>query len=242
MGEEFVDSPTEYGRWRETELGAITERVETELIFELVGPLAGKRVLDAGTGDGTYALEAATRAAASVVGIDVDPAMLGAAHARARTAGVSATFQEGRIEALPFADESFDVVLAVTVLCFVRDSAVAVKEAARVLAPGGALVLGELARCSPWAARRRLRGWLGDRAWRRARFWSRRELARLAESAGLDVEIVRGTVHFPPAARAARVLAPVEAALSRWHVPGAAFLALRARRPVRECAAQRPRT
>lgn len=233
MGEEFVVSPAEYGGWRETELGAITERVETELIFELVGPLAGKRVLDAGTGDGTYALEAARRGAADVVGVDADPSMLGAARVRVRAAGVSVGFHEGRIEALPFPDGSFDVVLAVTVLCFVRDPPVAVKEAARVIAPGGALVLGELARFSVWAARRRVRGWLGDRTWRDARFWSRRELARLAESAGLDVEALRGAVHFPPAPSAARLLAAAEPALSRWHAPGAAFLALRARKPVR---------
>jgi len=233
MGEEFVVSPTEYGRWRETELGAITERVETTLIFELVGPLAGKRVLDAGAGDGTYAIEAARRAAASVVGIDADPAMLGAARARARDVGVSVVFREGRVEALPFPDAAFDVVVAVTVLCFVRDPSVAVKEAARVLAPGGVLVLGELARFSVWAARRRRKGWLGDRTWRDARFWSRRELAKLATSAGLDLEILRGAVHFPPAARAARMIAPAEPALSRWHAPGAAFLALRARKPVR---------
>lgn len=233
MGEEFVVSPAEYGRWRETELGAITERVETTLIFELAGPLAGKCVLDAGTGDGTYAIEAARRAAASVVGIDADPGMLGAARARARDAGVSVVFREGRVEALPFPDAAFEVVLAVTVLCFVRDPAVAVKEAARVLAPGGALVLGELARFSVWAARRRLKAWLGDRTWRDAHFWSRRDLAQLVTSAGLDVEILRGAVHFPPAALAARALAPAEPALSRWHAPGAAFLALRARKPVR---------
>jgi SAM-dependent methyltransferase len=233
MGEEFVVSPTEYGRWRESPLGAITERLETELVFELVAPIAGKRVLDAGTGDGTYALEAARRGASRVVGVDADPAMLSAARARARGASVSVFFEEGRVEALPLPDASFDVVLAITVLCFVRDRAAAVKEAARVLAPGGVLVLGDLARFSTWAARRRVRGWLGDRSWRDAHFWSRRELVRLAESANLDVDSLRGTVHYPPVALAARVLAPAERALSRWHAPGAAFLALRARKPLR---------
>jgi len=52
-----------YARWRASPLGSITERVETEVVFALTGQLAGKRVLDVGTGDGTYAVEAAWRGA-----------------------------------------------------------------------------------------------------------------------------------------------------------------------------------
>jgi len=229
MTEEPVVSPSLYARWRETPLGSRTERVETRLVFELAGPLAGKRVLDVGTGDGAYAIEAARRGA-DVTGVDSDPAMLGAARARARAGGVSVALREARAEALPFAGASFDVVLAITVLCFVPDPHAAVKEMARVLAPGGTLVLGELARFSVWAVRRRARAWLGARTWRRVRFWSRRELVRLVESAGLEAEVVRGAVHFPPVALVAQALAPIEPQLSRWRAPGAAFLALRARR------------
>jgi len=230
MNEEPVVSPSQYARWRETPLGRITERVETRLVFDLAGPLAGRRVLDVGTGDGTYALEAARRGA-EVTGVDSDPAMLGAARARARERGVSVALQEGRAEALPFADASFHVVLAITVLCFVPDPRAAVKEIARVLAPGGKLVLGELARFSVWAARRRMRAWLGARTWRHAHFWSRHELVQLVESAALEADVVRGAVYFPPVGLFAEALAPLEPQLSRWHVPGAAFLALRAMRP-----------
>jgi len=230
MSDEPVVSPSQYARWRETPLGRITERVETRVVFDLAGPLAGKRVLDVGTGDGTYALEAARRGG-QVTGLDSDPAMLGAARARAREGDVSVALQEGRAEALPFGDASFQVVLAITVLCFVPDPHAAVKEIARVLAPGGKLVLGELARFSVWAARRRMRAWLGERTWRRAHFWSRRELVRLVESAGLEAEVVRGAVYFPPVGVVAQALAPLEPQLSRWHAPGAAFLALRARKP-----------
>ena len=230
MSEEPVVSPSQYAHWRETPLGRVTERIETQLVFELAGPLAGKRVLDVGTGDGTYAIEAARRGG-DVTGLDSDPAMLGAARARAREGGVSLALHEGRAEALPFANASFDVVLAITVLCFVSDPHAVVKEIARVLAPGGKLVLGELARFSVWAARRRVRAWLGARTWRHAHFWSRRELVRLAESAGLEAEVVRGAVHFPPLGLVAQALAPIDPQLSRWRAPGAAFLALRARKP-----------
>jgi hypothetical protein len=102
---------------------------------------------------------------------------------------------------------------------------------ARVLEPGGRLVLGELARWSSWAAARRIRGWLGDPTWRRAHFFTRRELIALARSAGLQVIDVRGAVHFPRSALAARVMRPVDPLLGRLHAPGAAFLAVAASKP-----------
>jgi len=89
-------------------------------------------------------------------------------------------------------------------------------------------VLGELGRFSVWAAERRVRGWLGASTWRRAQFWSRGELATLAQGAGLHAANVRGSVFFPPSSLAARLVAPVEPLLTRLHAPGAAFLALAA--------------
>ncbi|MBK6697998.1 MAG: class I SAM-dependent methyltransferase [Myxococcales bacterium] len=216
-----------YARWRATALGGITERVETRVVFERAGPLKGKRVLDVGTGDGTYAIEAAERGAI-VTALDLEQEMLDAAHARAVSRGVEVTLQQGRAEQLPFEDASFDVVVAVTVLCFVPDAQRAVREMARVLTPGGRVVLGELGRFSVWAAERRVRGWLGASTWRRAQFWSRGELAALAQGAGLHAANVRGSVFFPPSSLAARLVAPVEPLLTRLHAPGAAFLALAA--------------
>ncbi|WP_140861440.1 class I SAM-dependent methyltransferase [Myxococcus xanthus] len=216
-----------YARWRTSPLGAITERVEKRVVFEMAGPLRGRRVLDVGTGDGTYAIEAA-RHAATVVGLDSDPVMLAAARSRVQSANVALTLREGHAEALPFDDGAFDVVLAVTVLCFVPDATAVVREMARVLVPGGHLVLGELNRFSVWAAQRRMRGWLGSNMWRRARFWSLADLKRLAREAELQVNDVRGSVFFPPSDVAARFMAPFEPTLTRLRAPGAAFLALAA--------------
>lgn len=216
-----------YARWRATTLGEITERVETRVVFDLAGPLRGRRVLDVGTGDGTYAIEAVERGAI-VTALDLEQEMLNAVRARAASRGVEVTLQQGRAERLPFEDASFDVVIAVTVLCFVPDAQRAVGEMARVLVPGGRVVLGELGRFSVWAAERRVRGWLGASTWRRAQFWSRGELAALAQGAGLHAANVRGSVFFPPSSLAARLVAPVEPLLTRLHAPGAAFLALAA--------------
>ncbi len=228
-GEPVVTAET-YARWRASTLGSITERVESNVVFALAGPLAGKRVLDVGTGDGTYAIEAATRGALATA-LDSEQQMLDAARARAEERGHSITLRRGRAEELPFDDASFDVVLAVTVLCFVPEATTAVREMARVLVPGGRLLLGELGRYSVWAAERRVRAWLGASTWRRAHFWTRGELASIVEESGLRVTAIRGSVFFPPSQLAARAVAPLEPLLSRIHAPGAAFLAIAADMP-----------
>jgi ubiquinone/menaquinone biosynthesis C-methylase UbiE len=202
-----------------------------QLVFELAGAIEGKRVLDVGTGDGSYAIEAAVRGA-EVVGIDPDSAMLRAAAERASSRRIAVLFQQGRAEALSFPDAAFDLLLAVTALCFVHDAATAVREMVRVLRPSGLLVIGELGRWSLWAAGRRVRGWRGERTWRRARFWSRRELVRLVGGSGLRVEAVRGAIFYPPCDLAARALAPVDGLLGRLHAPGPAFLAVAGRKRI----------
>ena len=219
-----------YAHWRATALGEVTERVETALVTSLAGPLEGKRVLDVGTGDGTYAIEAAS-AGAVVTGLDSDRDMLAAARARARRRGVRLALRRGRAESLPFAGGSFDTVIAVTVLCLVGEPRRAVAEMARVLAPGGRLVIGELARCSIWAAERRVRAWLGSDLWRQAHFWSRSELTGLVRAAGLEVSHVRGCVYFLPNGLAARLGEPFDRLLTRLRAPGAAFTAVAAHNP-----------
>ena len=187
-------------------------------------------MLDLGCGDGALAVRLAA-AGAQVVGLDADPAMLRAAASRAAAAGVGVDFAVGRAEALPFPDGRFDVVVAVTVLCFVPDAEATFREIARVLRPGGAVVIGELGRWSLWALRRRIRGWLGNRLWRAARFRTGTELRRLAAGAGLEVRAVRGAVFYPPVAALACAMAPLDPWLGRITAIGAAFVALRAEKP-----------
>lgn len=222
--------PAPYAAWRATTLGAVTEAIEQRLILDLMGEVAGREVLDVGCGDGTLACAIAARGARPT-GIDPDPAMLAAARSRAAMAGQRAIFLEGHVERLPFPDASFDVVTAITVLCFVADAAGAVRELARTVRPGGRVVIGELGRLSLWAAIRRLRGWLGSATWKAAHFHTAAELRALAEQAGLSVAVVRGAVYYPPAGALARALAPVDPWLGRLATFGAAFIALAADRP-----------
>lgn len=226
-----TDGLTEsYAKWRSSRLGQITDALEQQLLFELLGSVANKTLLDVGCGDGALASEFARRGAI-VTGLDADSVMIAAARRRAELDGTQLRLVEGQAERLPFNDAAFDLVVAVTVLCFVRNAERAFAEMARVLRPGGRLVIGELGRRSWWAAHRRIRGWLGDPTWRAAIFRTAAELRGLARAAGLDVMEVRGAVHYPPCGIAARVIAPVDLRLGRKTTFGAAFIAELATKP-----------
>jgi ubiquinone/menaquinone biosynthesis C-methylase UbiE len=189
-------------------------------------------VRDPGCGDGDLALDL-WRRGARVSGVDAAPEMIGAARERGLRHSAAITFAVARAAQLPYAAASFDLVLAVTILCFVADVAPVLREIARVLRPGGRLVIGELGKWSSWAAERRIRAWRGSELWRRARFRTARELRRRAEGAGLVVTTVRGAVFYPRRAAAARLFALFDARLGRWTTFGAAFVALSAVKPAR---------
>ena len=59
-----------YARWRSSRLGQITDALEQQLLFELLGPVADKTLLDVGCGDGELASKLARRGAI-VTGLDV---------------------------------------------------------------------------------------------------------------------------------------------------------------------------
>jgi ubiquinone/menaquinone biosynthesis C-methylase UbiE len=202
-------SPEVYERWRRSVVGSITEAREVEIIFDLAGPLEGQRLLDVGCGDGVYLIEAA-RLGAAATGVDRSEAMLITARRHAADHGVEVELRQGDAHALPFDDGTFEVVIAITMLCLVPDAAKAVNEMARVTVPGGRVIIGELGRWSTWAAWRRVRGWFGPTIWRRARFRSARQLADLCREAGLRVERVRGGVYYPPFAPLARMIRPLD--------------------------------
>jgi ArsR family transcriptional regulator len=99
-------------------------------------------VADLGCGSGQVALALAPFVE-RVIGVDASPEML--AVARARTASQpSVELRPGSLEALPIADGAVDVALCVLVLHHLPDPARALAEAARILAPGGRLVVADM--------------------------------------------------------------------------------------------------
>ncbi len=222
-----VIDPKEYARWRESSLGALTEHIEEDAIFRLAGDLRGKRLVDLGCGDGTYSIAASQRGA-HVTGVDISEAMLESARHRALAIGASAEWRRAPAESLPYESETFHIVLAVTILCFLREPLQAMREVRRVLRPGGSFVIGELGRYSSWALLRRVRGWLGSSTWREAHFWTIGELRELLQHAGFQVTASRGCVYYPPSGIVARVAGEHDRAFSFLGQVGAAFVAMRA--------------
>jgi ubiquinone/menaquinone biosynthesis C-methylase UbiE len=225
-----VIDPDEYARWRESYLGALTERIEEEAIFRLAGDVRGKSLLDLGCGDGTYSIAASQRGA-HVTGVDISDTMLDSAQGRVAARDASVEWCQASAESLPYDSGTFDIVLAVAILCFIKNPLQVVQEVSRVLRPGGSVVIGELGRYSSWALSRRVRGWLGSSRWRDAHFWTLGELQPLLQQAGFQTGATRGCVYYPPFNLVARVMGEHDHAFSFLGQLGAAFLAVRADKP-----------
>jgi len=136
-------------------VGPALSRIYEETLerFVLPGSLApGARVLDVGCGAGrVLALLGRRFPAARFTGVDLSGEMV--ARAAAAVAGLpNVEVREGDALALPFAPASFDVVLSLASIKHWPDAARGLREARRVLAPGGTLFLMEVHRRASWRA------------------------------------------------------------------------------------------
>jgi SAM-dependent methyltransferase len=117
------------------------ESAAREEYLGLLGLSQGERVLDVGCGSGVVTRAIAQRVGpgGTVVGIDSSPALVALAreYADAAQRGTRIEWRVGDCRALPFADASFDAVIAATVLAHVPGAEAAVAEMVRVTRPGG---------------------------------------------------------------------------------------------------------
>jgi arsenite methyltransferase len=110
---------------------------QRRLTREALAVQAGEKVLDIGSGPGLLAAELADEGA-DVLGVDPSESMLAMARAREIP---RAAFEPGDALSLPVADASFDAAVSTQVLEYVEDVAGALREAHRVLRPGGRLLV-----------------------------------------------------------------------------------------------------
>ena len=108
------------------------------LDFERLGVQPGERVLDLGCGAGRHSFEA-RRLGARVVAVDLDDAVLKDVNEMMKDDGAPATCVVGDALRLPFAEGSFDRIIASEVLEHIPDDSAAMTEIERVLKPGGTL-------------------------------------------------------------------------------------------------------
>jgi SAM-dependent methyltransferase len=117
-----------------------TLQIVGERVCEAVDLHAGERVLDVAAGNGNATL-AAARQFAQVTSTDYVGALLDVGKARAAAEHLPVTFREADAEALPFADNSFDVVLSTFGVMFAPNQEASASEMLRVVRQGGRIGL-----------------------------------------------------------------------------------------------------
>ena len=138
-----------YGKWSRTYDSEVNPLivVEEPIVLDLVGDVAGKDVLDAACGTGRYAIRLA-QAGARVSGIDLSEDMLARAKVKRDALGLDIDLLAGDLTRLPYPGASFDLAICALALCHVPDISKPIGEFARVLRPGGRLIVSDFHPCA----------------------------------------------------------------------------------------------
>lgn len=179
----FDSKADSYDSWYMTPLGAYEDELENALFFKHAGAVRGKTVLDVGCGTGLYSIRLA-EAGADVTAVDVSSKMIEVARRKAQDRGQYIWFDQADMSKLPYENRTFDMVVSITALEFADDPLIALMEMARVLKPGGKLILGILNSDSPWADARRERAKREESIYGSANFLSPRDLRQLFHRTG----------------------------------------------------------
>jgi SAM-dependent methyltransferase len=110
-------------------------------LLEAWGVEPGQRLLDVGCGAGQLAIPAA-RMGLEATGVDIAANLVARARERAAAEGLSARFDEGDAEALPYEDGSFDIVASIFGAMFAPRPERVAAELLRVCRPGGRVLMG----------------------------------------------------------------------------------------------------
>ena len=117
-----------------------------QAVQDAAGQVDGARILDAGCGEGYLSRFFADRGA-KVTGIDFSAELIEAARNHKLTAELPVSFDVGSVDALPYDESTFDLVLCNHVMNDLQDPELAIAEFARVLRPDGRVVIMMLHPC-----------------------------------------------------------------------------------------------
>ncbi len=128
--------------WMAGDFGQVAKTISggAEAFVERLALPAGTRVLDVACGTGNLAIPLA-RTGCQVTGVDIAANLLVQARERAAAEHLTATFDEGDAEQLPYPDQSFDAVVTMFGAMFAPRPEFVARELARVLRPGGSLAM-----------------------------------------------------------------------------------------------------
>jgi len=155
--------------------------------FQEILPLLPKPWLEIGVGSGRFA-----RALGIETGVDHSIGLLNIARSR----GI--TTVQGRGEEALFKEESFSTVFLIVTLCFVDSPEAVLREAHRILKPGGKVVLGLVLKESPWGKLYEQKKKQGHRFYRYATFYKCDEVIKLLVQAGFVTERIVSTLFQEP--------------------------------------------
>ena len=169
-------------------------RVKNHFLWELIGPVEGKRFLDFGCGSGFFTVEAVTRGASSALGVDALETCLAAAQLLADREGVGerASFVQGESLSALSNRHPFEVILLRDVIEHVENDSGLLAQAAALLSPTGRIILSTQ---NAWSVNYLLEGavqrfFLKNRTWcgwdpTHLRFYTPGRLTRLLGESGL---------------------------------------------------------
>jgi ubiquinone/menaquinone biosynthesis C-methylase UbiE len=162
ISDPFAELAASYEDWFDTPLGSFVDDKETQALVRALPGRAINAVVDVGAGTGHFSRLLA-RLGYDVIAVEPSRAMRETGHAL--SAGWTVKYVDGRAEELQYPEASFEGALFFTSLEFTENPAQALKEAMRVVRPGGWVIAAVINRRSAWGRLYRELGERGAAPW-----------------------------------------------------------------------------